>query len=197
MLSPFSRAAKKSPTHPIQCCGRYIFGKAVIQRLFIILMLSLVTGCTSMKNKVVDEVELLIQQSSENNHLAQAELSLIYLEGKQVEQNLGKAFELLEMASQDIYSINKVYKSATKTDNAAAEYGLYAMWSNGWGVPLNHKIATKHLKKSAELGFPRAMYVLGLNYRVNYLGLKEDLELSKYWLIKAADYGIVNKNIQI
>jgi hypothetical protein len=22
MLSPFSRAAKKSPTHPIQCCGR-------------------------------------------------------------------------------------------------------------------------------------------------------------------------------
>jgi hypothetical protein len=23
MLSPFSRAAKKSPTHPIQCCGRY------------------------------------------------------------------------------------------------------------------------------------------------------------------------------
>jgi hypothetical protein len=24
MLSPFSRAAKKSPTHPIQCCGRYM-----------------------------------------------------------------------------------------------------------------------------------------------------------------------------
>jgi hypothetical protein len=54
-----------------------------------------------------------------------------------------------------------------------------------------------HARQKSVFTVGKNTHVLGLNYRVNYLGLKEDLELSKYWLIKAADYGIVNKNIQI
>ncbi len=159
-------------------------------KLFSLVFTFFLVGCSAVPDKNEDRISTLIKESEDNNHLAQAKLSLLYMEGVSVEQNLGKAFELLKKSSEDIYAINKVYKQASSENNAAAEYGLYAMWSEGWGVPRNVKIASKHLQKSAELDFPRAMYVLGLNYRANIYGVKEDLEKSYYWLHKAGEHGI-------
>ena len=131
-------------------------------RIILAIFLVVLAGCMQKKSHsyLAIWVDGLTERSNNGDHAAQATLSLMYFSGSPVKKDIQKAATLLQQASQDIYAVNKVYKSAAAKNDPAAEFGLYVMWSNGWGVPLNMDIAKMHLKRSAELGYPQATQIL-------------------------------------
>jgi uncharacterized protein len=134
-----------------------------------------------------DSIKELITEAETGNPHHQAKLSLMYMSGINIKQNLGKAVQLLELASREIWEVNRFYKAGRERNDSGAFYGLYLMWEFGWGVPVNIEIATKHLKQSAELGFSQAQFVLGLNFKCDYRGVEQNYLESEKWLLKSAN----------
>ena len=71
------------------------------------------------------------------------------------------------------------------------------MWKHGWGVPKSTEQYSKNLIKAAELGYPQAQLLLGLDYKMNIFGVEKDLDRSELWLIKAIESGIDKAHIHL
>ncbi|WP_299557216.1 tetratricopeptide repeat protein [Seonamhaeicola sp.] len=139
----------------------------------------------------------LISEADSGNQMAQAELSLAYFVGEKVERNLGKALEYLELASSDFVSVNRCFKAARDTRKPEAYFGIAMMWKHGWGVPESPEQYSKNLMKAAELGYPRAQLLLGLDYKMNIFGLKKDLTKSEFWLSRAVESGVNDAHLHL
>lgn len=134
------------------------------------------------------EVNELIDRVSAGDLGATAKLSLMYLNGYGVEQDINKGAQLLEVASKDIYSINMCYKTAARQNDPGGHYGLYFMFKFGWGVPQSDEIARKHLESAAQLGYSEAEYVLGEELKYWSGFGKADIRDAERWFLKAADH---------
>jgi uncharacterized protein len=135
-------------------------------------------------------IEQLLAEADLGNHAAQAQLSLEYFIGTKITRDLGKAFKYLELASSDPYSLNICFKASRDAGEPAAYFGLAMMWKHGWGVPESTEQYSSNLLKAAELGYPRAQLLIGLDYNTNIFGVKRDLDKSEFWLTKALEAGI-------
>ena len=142
-------------------------------------------------------IEQLIKEADSGNHIAQAQLSLEYLIGKTIPMDLGKAFGYMELASNDFDSLNVCFKASRDLGEPAAYFGIAMMWKHGWGVSESTEEYSKNLIKAAELGYPRAQMLLGLDYKMDVFGVKKDLEKSEFWLNKAGESGINDAHIHL
>lgn len=139
----------------------------------------------------------LICEANNGNHHAQAQLSLEYLIGKKCSKDLVQAFKYLELASQDYYILNMCFKTARVSGEPAAYFGIAMMWKHCWGVPESIEMYSKNIILAANLGYPRAQLLLGLNYKMNIYGVQEDLTQSEYWLKKAVDSDVDDAHIHL
>lgn len=78
-----------------------------------------------------------------------------------------------------------------KNGNMSAMTRLALYFFEGRGVPPDAQKATALIKKSAEMGDPRAQKLLSRLYYQGYDGIGRSQELGEYWLKKAADNGHV------
>ncbi len=100
--------------------------------------------------------------AADGNAYWQAELGVLYLEGKGVEQN----YELAE---------NCFRKAASSPDgDALAEYQLGKMHSEGLGIPKDLAKAASWYKKAADHKDVKAQFELGEMYRVGSPAVPED-----------------------
>ncbi len=76
-----------------------------------------------------------------------------------------------------------------KNGNMSAMTRLALYFFEGRGVPPDAQKATALIKKSAEMGDPRAQKLLSRLYYQGYDGIERSQELGEYWLKKAADNG--------
>ncbi len=142
-------------------------------------------------------IDQLIVEADSRNHYAQAQLSLEYFIGNQCPRDLGKAFKYLELSSKDYYAVNMCYKTARESGEPAAYFGIAMMWKHGWGVPESIEMYSKNIILAANLGYPRAQLLLGLNYKMNIYGVQEDLTQSEYWLKKAVESDVDDAHIHL
>ena len=136
------------------------------------------------------DVANLQTAAAEGDYPALAKLSLMYMSGIGVEQDTAGAFEFMERAAGDYPSLLACYETGASNNVAAAHYGLYYMCGQGCGMVASKDVAAGHLQRAADGGFPRAMYVLGLNLGNYDKASDEDLLRRAGWLQKAADAGM-------
>ncbi len=79
--------------------------------------------------------------------------------------------------------------SLVKNGNMSAMTRLALYFFEGRGVPPDPQKATALIKKSAEMGDPRAQKLLSRLYYQGYDDIERSQELGEYWLKKAADNG--------
>lgn len=142
-------------------------------------------------------IDKLILEADSGNPVAQAELSLAYFVGERVERNLARANNYLELASRDFAVVNRCFKAAREAGIPGAYFGIAMMWKYGWGVPESVKQYSVNLLKAAELGYPRAQLLLGLDYKMDIFGVKKDLEKSEFWLTKAVTSGVSDAHLHL
>lgn len=128
--------------------------------------------------RYAEALDPLIYLADRGNVLALYEIGDIYLYGRGVEKDFGKAFEWFE-------------KSAKK-GNGLALYQIGYMYFNGKGVEKDFGKAFEWFKKSAEQGFAPAQYNLGLIY-----ASKGKLEEAFEWFKRAAEEGHVQSQFNI
>lgn len=166
------------------------------------------TGRSVLQNN--EEAARLFTLAWEENKLAQAayELSEMYRSGAGVEQNAGKAAELMGQAAQLAYPAAQyaLGEEAYKADppryqdafawfsNAAAggyvnaQYMTGFMLMQGQGTARSVPLAVKFFRDAAEHGHTAAQYVLGQIY-VKGLGVAADKKAGEEWLSRAAQNG--------
>lgn len=137
------------------------------------------------------EIDELTAAADAGDHPALAKLSLMYMAGIGVEYDLPTAFDLLERAAGDYPSVLRCYEAGQKMNLAAADYGMFYLLDQGWGVPQSKERAIEYLQAAARGGFPHAMYLLGMYYRSGYPGVEEDLRQAEMWLTKAVATGYI------
>jgi TPR repeat protein len=79
--------------------------------------------------------------------------------------------------------------SLVKNGNMSAMTRLALYFFEGRGVPSDPQKAVALIKKSAEMGDPRAQKLLSRLYYQGYDGIERSQEMGEYWLKKAADNG--------
>jgi len=77
------------------------------------------------------------------------------------------------------------YRKSADQGNAVAQFNLGFMYSQGKGVPVNHKEAVKWFRKSADQGDRGAQYQLGLSYSKGK-GVPQDFVRAYAWYDLAA-----------
>ena len=84
-----------------------------------------------------------------------------------------------------------LYNSAVERDkdNAEANYKLGRLYEMGKGVVKNNVKAFEYIKKSADKGYPAALYTLGVAYIFGNFGVERDINKAKAILGKASDLG--------
>ena len=83
------------------------------------------------------------------------------------------------------------WKEAAEKGEAAAQFNLGQMYTNGEGVPEDDKEAVKWFRKSAEQGYANAQHNLGLMYQRGE-GVPENDKEAVRWYKKAAEQGHPN-----
>jgi TPR repeat protein len=72
------------------------------------------------------------------------------------------------------------WRPQAEQGDAGAQLNLGYMYSNGYGVPQDHKEAIKWYRRAAEQGSDRAQYNLGLMYDGGY-GVPQDYVQAHMW----------------
>lgn len=143
---------------------------------------------------------------------AQAALGALYLAGKGVERDPGKAVELYRQAAegglaaaqamlgalyargrggieQDYAQAAQWYRKAADQGLSIAQVNLGYMYSIGQGVDEDHRQAVDWYRKAADQGNIIAQYNLGEIYREGRPGIPEDHAAALNWYRSAAEHG--------
>ncbi|MEM7557923.1 MAG: tetratricopeptide repeat protein, partial [Planctomycetota bacterium] len=144
-----------------------------------------------------ESLKVLVKAAEDEDRLSQAKLSLMYMNGTVVEQDVGQAFQLIRAASEDTLALLAAYRSAADQEDAGAHYGLHEIWEKGLGITKNLAIANEHLTAAAEAGFPFAQQMMGLSLKCDYRGFQEDYPAAERWLLRAADNGMLTAHIHL
>jgi TPR repeat protein/Zn-dependent protease with chaperone function len=113
--------------------------------------------------------------ADQGNAGAQNNLAVLYAEGKGVDKDPVRAFELFR-------------KSAEQGDTQA-QSNLGSVYLNGVGVARDYTAALTWLQRAADKGNAAAQYNLSVMYQSG-LGVKADPKKSLEWLRKAAEQGL-------
>lgn len=123
----------------------------------------------------VSDIPLLEKKSDEGDALAQAQLGVIYAEGKLVAQDIEKAFNYFSRSAEQ--------------DCPIGLNGLGLCYCFGWSVPKDLSKAFSLIRKSAEKGYANAQLGLG-TYFANGLGpIKKNMKKAFFWYGHAAEQG--------
>ena len=126
------------------------------------------------KKEFKDDIVSLEKAAKKGNAEAQRELGYAYYEGKRIEKNLKKAFDLWHILA--------------KQGNINAQFNLGVMYEKGEGIEQDYKKAFHWYSKAAEQGFVIAQFNLGNMYRKGE-GVEKNLKEAFSWLHKAAEKG--------
>ncbi len=88
----------------------------------------------------------------------------------------------------DYATARRTWLPLAKTGERRAQYNLGVIYSNGKGVPQNHREAVKWWRKAAEQGHPGAQFSLGSSYFLGN-GLPKDYAKAYMWLCLAKEQG--------
>ena len=122
---------------------------------------------------LISKMEELIQKPQEDAEF-QNELGCMYFEGKDVEQDYGKAAEW--------------FLKAAEQGHANAQRYLGYMYYHGKGVEQDHGKAAEYWRKAAEQGIAVAQFNLGYAYDEGE-GVPQDYAKAAEWFEKAAEQG--------
>ena len=122
---------------------------------------------------LISKMEELIQKPQEDAEF-QNELGCMYFEGKDVEQDYGKAAEWFQKAAEQ--------------GHANAQRYLGYMYYHGKGVEQDHGKAAEYWRKAAEQGIAVAQFNLGYAYDEGE-GVPQDYAKAAEWFEKAAEQG--------
>ena len=148
-----------------------------------------------------DAVEYLKEKAEQGNLFLQYILGCMYLEGKGVEKDKTKAFELFYKSAEFGYLPAKVndfesLRKLAEQESAQAQYELGYRYSEGKGVEQDYSKAFEWYSKSAEQGFAQAQYELaGMYY--NGIGIEQDKTKAFELLNKSARQGNINAKCRL
>ncbi len=151
-----------------------------------------------------------VKAAGKGDENAQFNLGMMYEDGRGVEQDYKKAFELYTLLAyrghvgaqnklgmmyvngrwvdQDYKEAFEWLTKATEKENPDAQFNLGMMYANGWGVKQDYKTAFKWYTLAANQMHIDAQYKLGVMY-ANSLGVERDDEKAVEWFTKAAEDG--------
>ena len=90
--------------------------------------------------------------------------------------------------SEDYETALRLLRPLAEKGDAAAQWGLGAMYANGLGVPFDGEAGVAWLRKSAGQSFAEAEFSLGVLYE-NGFGVPQSNQEAAGWYRKAADQG--------
>jgi TPR repeat protein len=143
----------------------------------LFLIVGFVTACGGVPVQAGSEsstLEDLIQQAEAGDKNAQFSLGYLYYTGKEVDQDLEKAFEWYSRSAEQGYE--------------QAQSRLGDMYEIGRGVPQNLPAAFIWYRKAAAQGFEWAQFKLGLFYHTGR-SVPTDYQQAFTWYTKAAEQG--------
>lgn len=159
-------------------------------------------------NEVEKGIYMLEELASSKSRFAVYELGTIYKEGKYVEKNIKKAFNLFVYSGElgnlkayydagKIFFEEKDYKNAKRFFEKAkysidAYLELAKMASKGLGMNASKHQAFLYYNDASKLGSPIADYYLAEAY-INGSGVKMDIGKGKHYLNRALRKGIFDK----
>ena len=154
------------------------------------------------------EIEKL---ATHGNLAAQTALGVMYLQGKEIDQNYVKAFQWLIKSAQqgdataqfslgimyeqglgvtqDYIQALEWYQKSTKQDDANAQFNIGGMYATSRGVNINYSKTREYYLKSAELGNAMAQFNIGKCYFQGIFGFNKDEKIALEWVKKAAKNG--------
>ncbi|RGB36180.1 hypothetical protein C1646_814177 [Rhizophagus diaphanus] len=154
--------------------------------------------------------ELYLKSAELENNSAQFDLSILYMDRNDIDNNLGKTFELSKMLAKKEYpgGINLLgycYNIGIGTDintqkafelyYIVAEFGnshginnLGCCYDNRIGTDVNKQKAIELYQKAANLGNDIVQYNLALMYECGN-GIKKDVDQAIFWYKKSAEQG--------
>ncbi len=107
-------------------------------------------------------VELMRSLASKGNVAAQVLLGVMYMEGRGVAKDKGKAVEWFQKAVG-------LFQQAADKGDIYAQYGLGLMYMRGRGVPKDDQKAAEWFQKAADKGYRRARSKLEWLYENGYI----------------------------
>jgi TPR repeat protein len=124
--------------------------------------------------EVLWDAFMTVKKANSGDPVAQHELGLRYLIGKDFSPDTEKA----------AYWINKAAEQHLLT----AQYNLGLLLNNGWGIEWNPFEAYKHFRSAAQHGLVEAEYIYGL-LRTDNLVVEKNYDEAYRWIKMAADSG--------
>lgn len=160
-------------------------------------------------SKSAECLQQMVERFSSNS--ARYQLSLFYLTGRGVEQDIDKAFDFMQQAAEKnfgpaMHELGRFYLMGTGTTVDALEasrwfataaekyqiaksyYSLALLYEKGVGVEQNKDLAMSNFLSAAEKGMVEAMYTLGDRLERGVLG-DSDIEQAIAWYSKCAELG--------
>lgn len=115
---------------------------------------------------------------------------LIFLFCKPDEVHCAQNFEQGDRAAKagDFIKAFKVWEPLAETGDPAAQYGLCFLYSEGYGVPQNLRLAAEWCRSSADQGFAKAQYSYGRMY-IDGTGVKQNYNAAIKWFRLSAKGG--------
>jgi TPR repeat protein len=124
-----------------------------------------------------EQIELIQREADKGNARAQGTLGWMYLKGKGLARDHGKAFEW--------------YKKAAEQGEVMAQNCLRIMYQKGIGVARDFGKAAEWAMKAADSGHVQAQVTLATFYEKG-MGVAKDPFMAHVWLTIANEYGYRN-----
>ena len=99
--------------------------------------------------------------------------------------------------SASVEEVFALYTKAAELGNAAAQYNIAMMYSNGEAVNVDYQQALYWFNKSASQQFPPAQYRLGELYFFGMGGLPKDTKSAKRLFNAAAEHGDIDAQLNL
>lgn len=154
-----------------------IFSASLISVLLCGLSTTMAASSPSLGNKTPETLESLLSRATVGNEKAQMKLAIIYLEGRGVNANPGKALYY--------------YRLAAERDIPYAQHKLALLYLDENYVKPKPGKALHWLQRSAKLGYVRAQLDLSLLYE-NGTTVDQDLVGAHLWLSIASSLTKIN-----
>ena len=164
--------------------------------LLLLLFSSVAAGGDDIWQSLFNEK---LQEAKQGNSDAQFDVASMYQNGRGVKPDLARATEWykksaaqqnpqavsrLKLLEENEERFKKVQAQADK-GNAASQYKLGKMYTEGTGVNIDYARATAAFQSSAEQGYTKAEYKLGLHYYEG-TGIRQDRKAAYKWFKAAA-----------
>lgn len=169
-----------------------------------------------MPRKVVRNIDPLLKRAGEGDMQAQYELGQLYLEGKDVKQDIKEASKWMKKAAKQGHvkgayemgrryelgiGVRQNYMTASSWYKLAASYGndpqaqfaLGELFFKGKGVPHSYGEAREWYEKAANKGHPIAQFLLGAMYQEGWAVEKDLIEAYKWYSLSMSQEERVQK----